>query len=211
MASKRFLYVAIFCFLISSFSGQAQDPQPSLADVARQTRKDKEKNASRPKTVITNEGLPSSSGLAGLTAAEQGASPNSGTGDPLAQARAGFDQAQSELNKLDGMDRATLAKTVLRDNDIQFPNRRSWEDRLFAAKNHYVSHGRELIVELQQILGELQSLKQAQDGAKLSSSDPRAQQMKQRLQQIVQDAAATEQSYRAIVLEGQDLAKQAKP
>ena len=109
------------------------------------------------------------------------------------------------------MDRATLAKTVLRDNDIQFPNRRSWEDRLFAAKNHYVSHGRELIVELQQILGELQSLKQAQDGAKLSSSDPRAQQMKQRLQQIVQDAAATEQSYRAIVLEGQDLAKQAKP
>jgi len=210
VASKRFLYAAIFCFLISPFSGQAQDPQPSLADVARQTRKDKEKNASKPKTVITNEGLPSSSGLAGLTADEQSASSNSGAGDPLAKARAGFDQAQSELNKLDGMDRATLAKTVLTDNDIQFPNRRSWEDRLFAAKNHYVSHGRELIGELQQILGELQALKQAQGGAKLNSSDPRAQQMKQRLQEIVQDAAATEQSYRAVVLEGQDLAKQAK-
>ncbi len=215
VASKSLLLSAFFCILLAPIPGQAQDPQPSLADIARQARKDKEKNATKPKTVITNEGLPSSggsssgSGLTGLAAGDANASPNSGGGDPMGQALARFDQAESELKNLDAMDRPTLVKAVLIQNDVPFPNRQDWEARLFAAKVLYATRGRELIRELKQIMGDLQSLKESQAGAKLSPDDPRIQQMKQRLQEIMQDATRTEEAYRSVVKEGVDLAKQA--
>ena len=190
---------------------QSQDPaqpqpQPSLADVARQARKDKEKNAAKPKTVITDENMPSSKGLNGL-AADFGGSQGGVDGDAMAKALAKVAEAEAGLRKLESLDRATLAKAILLDNDVDFPNRRAWEDKLYAAKEHYVSHEGELIVELKQIVTQVQSW---QSQGKLDPKDPRAQQMKSRLVEIVQDAVRTEQDYRAVVMEGWDLAKQAK-
>jgi len=183
---------------------QAQ-PQPSLADVARQARKDKEKNAAKPKTVITDENMPSSKGLSGL--GDLGGSQGGVDSGAMDRALAKVAEAEAGLRKLESLDRATLAKAILLDNDVDFPNRRAWEDKLYAAKEHYVSHEGELIVELKQIVTQVQSW---QSQGKLDAKDPRAQQMKSRLVEIVQDAVRTEQNYRAVVMEGWDLAKQAK-
>ena len=180
--------------------------QPSLGDIARQARKDKEKNAAKPKTVITDENLPSSKGLGGLgdlSSSQGGADSNA-----MAKALAKVEEAEAGLRQLQSLDRATLAKAVLLDNDVDFPNRRAWEDKLLAAKEHYVSHEGELIVELKQIVAQVQSRQGSQ--GKLDPNDPRAQQIKSRLLEIVQDALRTEQDYRAVVMEGWDLAKQAK-
>lgn len=181
-------------------------PQPSLADVARQARKDKEKNAAKPKTVITDENMPSSKGLNGLAGDFGG--PQGGVDiGAMSRALAKVEEAEAGLSKLESLDRATLAKAILLDNDVDFPNRRAWQDRLYAAKEHYVSHEGQLIVELKQILAQVQSW---QSQGKLDPKDPRAQQMKSKLVEIVQDAVRTEQDYRAVVMEGWDLAKQAK-
>lgn len=184
---------------------QAQ-PQPSLADVARQARKDREKNANKPKTVITDENMPSSSSLGGLSG-DLGNSQGGVNSDAMAKALAKVEEAETGLRKLESLDRATLAKAVLLDNDVDFPNRRAWEDKLYAAKEHYASHEAELIAEMKQILGQVQSW---QSQGKLDPKDPRAQQMKSKLVEIVQDAVRTEQDYRAVVMEGWDLAKQAR-
>lgn len=183
---------------------QAQ-PQPSLADVARQARKDKEKNAAKPKTVITDENMPSSKGLTGL--GDLGGSQGGVDSGAMDKALAKVAEAEAGLRKLESLDRATLAKAILLDNDVDFPNRRAWEDKLYAAKEHYVSHEGELIVEMRQIVAQIQAW---QSQGRLDPKDPRAQQMKTRIAEIMQDAVRTEQGYRAVVMEGWDLAKQAK-
>jgi hypothetical protein len=191
---------------------QSQDPaqpqpQPSLADVARQARKDREKNATKPKTVITDENMPSTSkGLTGL-AGDLGGSQGGVDSGAMAKALAKVEEAEASLRKLESLDRTTLAKALLLDNDVDFPNRRAWEEKLYAAKEHYVSHEGELIVELKKIVSQVQAW---QSQGKLDPKDPRAQQTKTRLVEIVQDAVRTEQDYRAVVMEGWDLAKQAK-
>ena len=191
---------------------QSQDPAqtqppPSLADVARQARKDKEKNAPKPKAVITDEDMPSSKGLGGLAGDLGGGSQSGVDNNAMAKALAKVEEAEASLRKLESLDRATLAKAILLDNDVDFPNRRGWEDKLYAAKEHYVSHEGQLIVELKQMVSQIQSW---QSQGKLDPKDPRTQQMKSRLMEIVQDAIRTEQDYRAVVMEGWDLAKQAK-
>lgn len=209
---RKMSFLPAFVWSLIPFTPVVAQDQPSLGDVARQARKDKEnQNNAKPKTVITDDTLPSSKGLAGLSLADVGSSQGSASGDALARASAKFAEAEANLKILDGLDRPTLAKAALLDNDVDFPNRRGWEDKLFVAKEHYVSHERDLIVELRQIIAQAQSWKSAQgaDG-KLSPSDPRVQQMKQRLQEIIQDAIRTEEAYRAVVVEGWDLAKQAK-
>jgi hypothetical protein len=206
---------ALLWLALLATPGHAQDqsqdpaqpqPQPSLADVARQARKDREKNAVKPKTVITDENMPSSKGLTGL-AGDLGGSQGGVDSDAMAKALAKVAEAEAGLRKLESLDRTTLAKAILLDNDVDFPNRRAWEDKLYVAKEHYVSHEGELIRELKQIVTQVQSW---QSQGKLDPKDPRAQQMKTRLVEIVQDAVRTEQDYRAVVMEGWDLAKQAK-
>lgn len=191
---------------------QSQDPaqtqpQASLADVARQARKDKEKNTAKVKTVITDEDMPSSKGLGGL-AGDLGSSQSGVNSDALAKALAKVEEAEAGLKKVDSLDRVTLAKAVLLDNDVDFPNRRAWEDKLYAEKGHYVSHELELITELRQIVTQVQSSQNAQ--GKLDPNDARVRQLKNRIAEIIQDSLRTEQSYRSVVMEGWDLAKQAK-
>lgn len=217
MLRKILFLVALLWLVVPSTPGYPQDPSqdqpqgqqpPSLGDVARQARKDKEKNATKPRMVITDDTLPSSKGFSGF--ADIG-SQAGGDGGSMAKALAKIDEAEAVLKQMDALDRGTLAKAVLLDNDVDFPNRRAWEDKLYAAKERYVSHERELIVEMKQIMGRVQSWKASQGGqGKLDPNDPRAQQTLQRVQEIIQEAVRTEQDYRTVVMEGWDLAKQAK-
>lgn len=208
MLKKMSFLLALTLALMASVPSYAQD-QPSLGDVARQVRKDKEKNAAQPKTVITDDTMPSSKALNGL--GDLGSSQAGGDGSRIANALAGLDKAEAALSKLDPLDRATLAKAALLDNDVDFPNRRSWEDKLYAAKQQYVSHGRELFQEMRQILADVQAMQAAQGGqGKLSPNDPRGQQLLKRVQEILQDAVRTESAYQSVVMEGWDRAKQAK-
>ena len=210
MFRKVSFLAALLWVLIPSAPSFAQD-QPSLGDVARQARKDKEKNNAKPATVITDDTLPSRKGLGGLSLGDLGSSQGPGNGSAMAQAMARIEEAEAGLKQMDALDRSSLAKAAMLDNDVDFPNRRAWEDRLYAAKDRYVAHERELITELKQIVAQVQSWRASQGGdAKLSPSDPRAQQMLRRIQEIIQDAIRTEQAYRAVVMEGWDLAKQAK-
>jgi hypothetical protein len=204
---KMSFLLALIWGLIPSLPSYAQD-QPSLGDVARQVRKDKEKNAAQPKTVITDETMPPSKTLNGL--GDLGSSQGAGDGSRIATALAGLDKAEAALNKLDPLDRATLAKAALLDNDVDFPGRRAWEDKLYLAKEQYVSHGRELFREMRQILADVQAMQAGQGGqGKMSPNDPRAQQLLKRVQEIVQDAVRTESAYQSVVMEGWDRAKQA--
>ncbi len=210
MLRKMSFLAGLLWVLIPSTPALGQD-QPSLGDVARQARKDKEKNKAQATKVITDDTLPSSKGLSGLALGDLGSAPGSDQGAAMGRALAGLEQAEGALNKLGPLDRATLAKAALLENDVDFPNRRSWEDRLYAAKEQYVSHGRELFREMRQILADAQSLKASQDGQKkLSPDDPRAQQMLRRIQEIMEDAVRTDRAYQAVVVEGWDLAKQAR-
>lgn len=208
MLKKMSFLLVLVWGLLASQPSYAQD-QPSLGDVARQVRKDKEKNAAQPKTVITDDTMPSGKALNGL--GDLNSSQGGGDGSRIATALAGLDKAEAALNKLDPLDRATLAKAALLDNDVDFPGRRAWEDKLYAAKVQYVSHGRELFREMRQILADVQTMQAAQGGqGKLSPNDPRAQQLLKRVQEMVQDAVRTESAYQSVVMEGWDRAKQAK-
>jgi hypothetical protein len=205
---RKMSFLAVLaCALIPSTPGYAQD-QPSLGDVARQARKDKEKNAAQPKTVITDDNLPSSKALGGLS--DLGSSKSAGDGSAMSKALEGLDRAESALNKMDPMDRTTLAKAALLDNDVDFPDRRRWEDKLYSAKQQYVSHGRELFGEMRHILADVQSLQSQSGQRKVGPDDPHAKELLRRLQEIVQDAVRTENAYQSVVVEGWDLAKQAK-
>lgn len=204
----RFLLVVPGLAILSA-PGQAQETQepppspPSLADVARQARKDKEKNVSKAKAVVTDDNLAASVGLGGVSIV--------GADDKLAQAMTKVDEAEGNLKQLDALDRSALAKAVLMENNVDFPGRRNWEDKLFAEKQRYVSHQRELITEMRQVVRQIQDMEAASGPqGKLDPNNPQVKQVKQRLADITQDATRTEQSYRAVVTEGTDLAKKAK-
>src|SRR6266571_4776471 len=81
---------ALTWVLIPSAPGYAQD-QPSLGDVARQARKDKEKNNTPPKKVITDDSLPSSKALGGL--GDLGSSKSAGDGSAMAKGLEALDRA----------------------------------------------------------------------------------------------------------------------
>jgi len=210
-------WAAVLCLGLSWTPCHAQDQSqdqsqaqtaPSLGDIARQARKDKEKNANKPRTIITDDTLSSSNGLSGFD--DLGSTQSVGDSAAMSKALSRLEEAESALNKLETLDRATLAKAVLMDNDVDFPNRRNWEDKLYTEKQHYVCHERELIVEVRKTAAQVESWKASQGGQKLAPNDSRVQQLKTRVREIIQDALRTEQDYRAVVMEGWDLAKQAK-
>lgn len=206
------LLVTGVAVLVLSAAVLAQDQQPSLGEVARQARKDKEKNATPPKKVLTDDDIshPSTKGLAGLNDLGGSAAPASGDATPVAKGLAALGHVEEILDKLEPMNRATLAKTVLMDKDVDFPNRRAWEDKLYATKQQYVSHCRGIVREGRQLIAEAQSLKAEQGGAKLNANDPRMQEIVRKVQELMQDAVRTDNAYQAVVMEGWDLAKQAR-
>jgi hypothetical protein len=192
----------------------AQDPppQPSLADIARQARKDKENSTAKPKKVFTDDTLPKSvtgsGALAGLAVAGSG-SASSGGGDPLDEAMAQFTKAEADFNQLDALDQAALAKVALAENcHVQFPSRATWEVKLFSAKGAYVTHMRFIVGEMKRFTTEAQGWK-GPDG-KLDPNDPRVQGLKRKTESTMQDAVQTQAAFDQVVAEGVALAGAAK-
>jgi hypothetical protein len=187
--------------------GRGQD-SPSLGDLARQAQKDKDKSSKPPAKVLTNEDLSSSSG--GVTSALGSGlgpvAPSTGTaGSPGATPTPdeSLNRLDSLLRQVDSLDRATLAHNVLQDKDINFPGRAKWEERLFAAKQTYVTQGRAMLQKARQIEASAESLKGSQD-----PNDPRAKDLAAKLQDLVRDGVQVGAALQAVMMEGRDLASQ---
>jgi hypothetical protein len=209
--SRELLWIALLTAVpFTPLRAQEPDQQQSLGDIARQARKAKEdqaKTAAAAKAVITDDSLPSRRTLGSASSA------NSATLDKshataagkFAEASAAFDDAEQSLDQLDPLDRAELAKVALPGQSADFPGRRAWEEKLFAAKQGYVSHGRVLLSEARQLLNEIKSLSAAE---KTPESKSKLQGLSLRLRQVMQDSLQTEANFQAILVEGQKLANQ---
>lgn len=213
MLRRLTVLTVFFGALTFSASAFAQD-QPSLGDVARQARKDKENSTVKSKTVVTEDTMPArasgSSALSGLDVATAGSPSASGASDdPLAQATAKFNEAEADYNRLDSLDQANLAKVALaEDCEVQFPSRASWEVKLWAAKGAYVTHMRSIIADLKQLTTEAQGWKGP--NGKLDPNDPRVQAMRRKMQSALQDASQSDARFEEVVSEGVALARAAK-
>jgi hypothetical protein len=124
----------------------------------------------------------------------------------MVAARRAIARGEQLLNTLDPMTRTTLAETALQGQNNDFPGRRAWEEKLYFAKEHYVSHGRELFRETNALLNNMETLS---SNGKADPNDPRMTEISHRALQLMQDANKTDADFQAIVLEGQDLAKRA--
>jgi hypothetical protein len=205
MLRKMILLVGSALILVSCLPVHSQD-SPSLGDLARQAQKNKTHSQSA--RVITNDDLPSASGLDSLGLGEIGDSKSGSKPDAVASAAAvkekELDRAESFLTKIDSMDRPTLVRIALQGVDSDFPGRGKWEERLFAAKQVYVSHGRELLQRVKQLAASAQGMQ-----GNPSADDPRVQDLTNSLKEVVQDSTRMEAAYKAVVAEGRDLATRA--
>jgi hypothetical protein len=217
---RKLSFLAVLAWSLASTAPlRAQDPQPSVADAARQARKDKDKDknaAAAPKTVITDDNL-ADGASAGPAAASSKlgdatpAAPNaSGKSNSFEQARAGLEATEASLDQLEPLGREELAQTVLKGNTADFPGRSEWEDKLFSAKGLYIARSRQLIEAMKQTFASMESLQGGGQG-KVAPNDPRVQELTRKATQIMQIAARTENAFQQIVKEGQNLAAQAPP
>jgi hypothetical protein len=198
----RTLKFIVGCALALTFcvSARCDDPQQSLGDIARQAQKDR---ANKPAVkVVTNDDMPSasSSDPLGQTAGPSAAGKAGAEATPAEQ----LEKIEAFLNVVDSLDRTRLAKDVLQGKDVNFPGRAQWEQRLYTAKQTYVTQGRALIAKAKQIADSADSLKGVQN-----PNDPRAKEMKTKLQDLMRDSVQTGAAFQAVIMEGRDLATQA--
>jgi len=198
----RSLNLSAAILIATSFcaAANAQEASPSLGDVARQVRKDKSKM--QPKTVITNEDMPSGATM-GASGFGQISDSKNLSGPGFVSASAALERFESVINKLDTMDRATLVKLSLQDKDVDFPNRSGWETRLYSAKQIYVARGRELLQEMKQVLASAQALDQQ---GNVKGDDPRVQALFSRIKDITKEAVQTDAAFQAVIIEGRNRA-----
>ena len=223
---QKLSFLAVLaCFLVWSVSVRAQDApqdaqQPSVADAARQARKDKDKDkdkakdkdAATSKTVITDENLSADTSVsAGASAGSGSASSKLSAVAPSAAGSPGrLEATEASLDHLEPMGRAELAQTVLHGNTADFPNRSDWEDQLYAAKGVYVQRSRQLIAAMKQVFADMDALQSGGQG-KVADNDPRVQALTRKTQQIMELAGRTEAAFQAVVSQGQNLVQQAPP
>ena len=212
----RSLSFVTACLIALAFCapGHAQD-SPSLGDLARQAQKQKAKEPA--KKVFTNDDLSSGSSSGAAAASSAPAAPAAPAGHAATAAPAltskpsaapSPEQAAGNLeaviNQIDSLDRAALVKNALQGVDTNFPGRDIWEQRLVAAKQIYVAHGRDLLQYAKQIQAAAETLKGVQD-----PNDPRVKDLANRLQVLVQEGTRLDSAFQAVILEGRDLAGQA--
>jgi hypothetical protein len=202
MPRRLILIAASALALVVCSSGQGQD-SPSLGDVARQAQKDKANKP--PAKVITNDDMPSSSG--GIAPALGGGTGRvmqpGAAGDPgaIQSPEEGLQRLQAAVDHLDSLDRATLAKDVLEGNTSDFPGRAKWEEKLFAAKQTFVSKTRIVLQKARQLTSTAEGIKDAED-----SNDARVKNLGAKLQQLVEETQGNSASFQAVVMEGKELA-----
>src|SRR5258708_33690028 len=126
MSRPMSFLAALLWLIILSTPCRAQDqtqeqaqPQPSLGDIARQARKDKEKNASKAKTVITDDTLPSSKGLGGL-AGDLGGLPGGGGRGAEGQGLAENEENGGGAEEIGEPFRTTLGEGVFVDQECGY-------------------------------------------------------------------------------------------
>ena len=200
------LIAACALALVTFASARAQDSpssSPSLGDLARQAQKDK---ANKPAAkVVTNDDI--SSGSAGIysalgAGAGRTAQPGAaGKSDAVQSPEEAFERLESMLDQLDTMDRATLVSNVLEGNASNFPGRAKWEQKLFAAKQNFVSQSRDAAQKARQLEASVEGMKNAQD-----PNDPRVKIMAAKLQQLMQESQQASALFQAVIAEGKDLA-----
>jgi hypothetical protein len=208
---------------------QATQQPLSVADAARKYREEKaakEKTAAPPTRVYTNEGVlpkPGANALgitpipiptqsAGSRAGRGGAAPGPETSQADAQAsmekaEEKLDKALEVINAVAAVDRATLVNAILKDNNIDFPERKQWEDRLMAGRDYYVMHGRQVIFGMKQLLVEARQLSETDPN--MREDDPKLQSFMRRSKDGYNDAQKTAADFQHLMEEGQALAKQA--
>ena len=156
-------------------ASQQTTPPPSLGDVARKYREEKaaqDKAQATAKNTFTNDGLVSGKGsLLGAGVPDVAAS--RGSGSAFNDAIAKMDEAIQKLDLLGSLDRATLFNMATDGVSTDFPGRKAWEDRMLAARQNYVVHGKELIQNSKALMLQAKGLHDAQPN--LPPSDPRAQ------------------------------------
>ncbi|HEV7968215.1 MAG TPA: hypothetical protein VGP19_11630 [Candidatus Acidoferrales bacterium] len=202
MPRNRTLIAACALALVICAPGRGQD-SPSLGDLARQAQKDK---ANKPQAkVLTNDDVVSGSGgiSSALGAAPAGATPSGAPAKPDAvpSPAAGLAKLQSMLDQLDTMDRTTLVSNVLGGNTSNFPGRAKWEEKLFAAKQNFVSESRDALQKANQLKSSVEGMKNVQD-----PNDPRVKNMAAKLQQLMQESQQAGAAFQAVIEEGKDLA-----
>jgi hypothetical protein len=197
----RLIILAAIVSVLST-PGRSQDSQ-SLGDLARQVRS--QKSTVPPRKVITNDDLPAASAdtILGLEKPVDlaGSAKPGADSSPLAS----LSQWESVVKQIDSMDRATLLKLALHGANPDFPGHANWEERLFTAKQAYVSQGLDLIQRAKQLLASAQTLKSAQ----ASVDDPRVKELDESLKGLVRESVRSDAAFEAVVLEGRDLAHQA--
>lgn len=201
--SLSFIVVCALALVIGA-PGHGQD-SPSLGDLARQAQKDK---ANRPPVkVITNDDMPShpagpsSAPSAGLSPeAQPGVAGNPGDVQSPSE---GLEKLQSFVNQLDLVDRAALASNAMDGNDSNFPGRAKWEEKLFAAKQTFVSQTRDVLQKAKQLETASEGMKDIQD-----QNDPRVKSFSAKLDQLVQEAQQNRAAFQSVMAEGKDLAAQ---
>ena len=194
--------------LVCSAPSRGQD-SPSLGDLARQAQKDqKDKPSKAPAKVITNDDMPSKSSSAspalsvGTSAAAQPAT--GGKADTPESPIEGIARLQSQVDALNSLDRDTLAKSILGDDDRDFPGRARWENKLFSAKQTFVAQNREVLQELGMIEAAAEGMKDVQD-----MNDPRAKAVNAKLQDLIQQTQQNAAAFKAVMDEGKTLAGRA--
>jgi hypothetical protein len=210
MTRKLILMALLAAVPLTTVHAQDQDQQQSLGDIARQARKAKEdqsKTVTASKGVITEDSLPSrhSTGLSGSATANNTNKGNASAEEHFAAASADFDQYEQALNEIDPMNRSELAKCVLDGNSAEFPGRSAWEEKMFAAKQTYVAHGREMLRQARQLIDQGKSLAASEKTPEVKTQ---ALQLQGRIASLMQDASRSEQAFQAVVGEGQQLANQ---
>jgi hypothetical protein len=115
-----------------------------------------------------------------------------------------LDQLENFVSQVAALDKATLVQGALGDKkDANFPGRARWEERLFAAKETYVTQVRAVIDKARQIVSSAESIKGTQD-----PNDPRIKEMSAKLETLIRDAVQTDSGFQAVIMEGRDLASQ---
>jgi hypothetical protein len=196
--------------LASSAVVRAQDAQPSVADAARQARKDKDKNGAPAKTIVTEDSIASGTVAGSAKLADTRAPVVSGKSGSLDGAWARLQATEASLDRLEPLGPSELAQTVLNGNTTPFANRAEWEEKLYAAKGIYVQRSHQLIEAMKQVLTNMESLQSSGQG-KIADNDPRVQALTRKSQQIMQLAARTEAAFQSLITEGQNLSLQTPP
>ncbi len=204
MSRSLSLFAVCGLALLFCAPSRGQD-SPSLGDLARQAKKDKANKP--PAKVITNDDIssqpnsvPSAPALGASPAAQPG---TQGKSDMPESPAAGLEKLQSQLDEIDSLDRATLATNVLEGNTSNFPGRAKWEEKLFEAKQAFVSENRAVLLKLTQLQASAAGMNDIKD-----PNDPRAKSFNAKLTQLVQQTQENSATFQAVIAEGKALAGQ---